>query len=148
MKIEIKARGLFSKGQKIWNYTLNHWSNCSKVYTINSSFPPFKKKPPSFYFNLHENPFTDGSSPCGKYPFLLLIQYVSVHTRNSSVLSNLTCGTGTFSTKRWYYEKQIAKDCNDNGNHVQCYPTPLVVFIYFVICHNAGSIEINWFITL
>ena len=37
-------------------------------------------RPLSFYLNFNENPFTDGSSPCFRYPCLFLFQYVSICT--------------------------------------------------------------------
>ena len=37
-------------------------------------------RPLSFYLNSNENPFTDGSSPCFRYPCLFLFQYVSICT--------------------------------------------------------------------
>ena len=37
-------------------------------------------RPLSFYLNSNENPFTDGSSPCFRYPCLFLFQYVSIHS--------------------------------------------------------------------
>ena len=87
MKIEIKARGLFFKRWETWIYSIHFGAITPMIKSIISDFLSFWKKPPSFYFNFHENLFTNGSPQCGKYPFLLLIHYLSVHTRNSCVAS-------------------------------------------------------------